>query len=56
VNLVGIQGLNGEVSEPAVLEAIGVGVDDPRYNQTPGLEISRRPDPGKIATDQAFRG
>ena len=38
MNLVGIQGLNGEVSQPAVLEAIGVGADDPRCNQHLGLK------------------
>jgi len=30
--------LNGEVPKPAVLEAIGVGVDDPRCNQHLGLK------------------
>ena len=38
MNFVGIQGLNGEVPKPAVLEAIGVGVDDPRCNQHLGLK------------------
>jgi len=38
VNFVGIQGLNGEVPQPAVLEAIGVGADDSRCNQHLGLK------------------
>jgi len=38
VNLVGIQGLNGEVPKPAVLEAIGVVADDSRCNQHLGLK------------------
>jgi len=38
VNFVGIQGLNGEVPQPAVLEAIGVVADDPRCNQHLGLK------------------
>gem|GEM_PF-2921488 len=38
MNFVGIQGLNGEVPQPAVLEAIGVVADDPRCNQHLGLK------------------
>jgi len=38
VNFVGIQGLNGEVPKPAVLEPIEVVVDDPRCNQHLGLK------------------
>jgi len=38
VNLVGIQGLNGEVPQPAVLKAIRVVADDPRCNQHLGLK------------------
>jgi len=33
-----MQGLNGEVPQPAVLEAIGVGADDSRCNQPLGLK------------------
>jgi len=33
-----MQGLNREVPQPAVLEAIGVGADDPRCNQHLGLK------------------
>jgi len=33
-----MQGLNGEVPKPAVLEAIGVVADDPRCNQHLGLK------------------
>jgi len=51
-----MQGLNGEVPKPAVLEAIGVVADDSRCNQHLGFEISRRPDSEKVATDPAFRG